>query len=65
MEETAMTDALKGMKDMDKIMKKNQILRKDLDRKDGKTKQRVDEWNQNIKTFTDKNKKQIDLLDKI
>lgn len=45
MEETAMTDALKGMKDMDKVMKKSQILRKDLKRKDGQTKKRVDEWN--------------------
>ena len=32
---------------------------------DGNTKKRVDEWNQNIKVFTEKNKKQIDLLDKI
>lgn len=30
-----MVDALKGMKDMDKIVKKQGILRKDLPKKDG------------------------------
>jgi len=35
MDENAMVDALKGMKDMDKIVKKQGILRKDLPKKDG------------------------------
>lgn len=60
-----MVDALKGMKDMDKTAKKLQGQRKDLPKKDGQTKKRVDEWNQNLKAFTNKNKDQVDLLERI
>jgi len=35
MEEAAMVDSLKGMKDMDKTMKKFGVMRKDLGKKDG------------------------------
>ena len=41
---------------MDKIVKKQGILRKDLPKKDGNTKKRVDEWNTTVKGFTEKNK---------
>jgi len=56
MEEAAMVDSLKGMKDMDKTMKKFGGMRKDLGKKDGQTKKRVDEWNANLKNFHEKNK---------
>ncbi len=47
--EEAMKDALKGMKDMDKTVKKMQTQRKDLKLKDGQTKKRVEEWKGNLK----------------
>ena len=51
-----MIDSLKGMKDMDKTVKRFGVMRKDLGKKDGQTKKRVDEWNANLKTFHEKNK---------
>lgn len=60
-----MIDSLKGMKDMDKTVKRFGVMRKDLGKKDGQTKKRVDEWNANLKTFHEKNKDQVNLLDAI
>lgn len=63
--EEAMKDALKGMKDMDKTVKKMQTQRKDLKLKDGQTKKRVEEWKGNLKQFTEKNQDQVNLLERI
>ena len=53
------------MNDTRKIMGKIRAQRDDLEKKDGKTKDRVETWRKNIHSLTNDMKKQVDILDQI